>query len=198
MKQHAPATARNRDPIAAILAEELPPSGLVLEIAAGTGEHAVYFARSFPALHWQPSDPDPTALASIEAWRDESGPGNLLAPVQLDAAAADWPVGRAEAVYCCNMVHISPLAASEGLVAGASRVVVPGAPLILYGPWLEEDVATAPSNLTFDADLKARNPAWGLRALEWFDELAARHGLLRTRRVAMPANNLMLVYRMPE
>ncbi len=195
MKRHAPAASRNREPIAAVLTEELPAAGTVLEIASGTGEHAVHFARTWPHLAWQPSDPDPDARASILAWREEAGLANLLAPLDLDAAQTDWPLDRADAVVSINMTHISPPAATVGLVAGAVRLLAPGAPLILYGPYLEADVATAPSNLAFDADLKARNPEWGLRRVEWLDELAAAQGLARGRRVAMPANNLTLVYR---
>ncbi len=194
-RRKAPAAARNREPIAAVLAEELPASGLVLELASGTGEHALHFARAFPGLRWQPTDPDAEARESIAAWREAEGPGNLLAPVELDASSARWPVEHVDALVCINMAHISPVAATEGLAAAAGRLLPAGGPLVFYGPWLEDEVATAPSNLAFDADLKRRNPAWGLRRREWLDELAAEHGLERTRRVEMPANNLMLVYR---
>ena len=197
MKRHAPAAGRNREPIAAVLTEELPPAGLVLEVASGTGEHAVHFARTFPKLQWQPSDPDPAARDSIETWRDDQALTNLLPPLVLDAASPVWPVDRTDAVLCINMAHISPIAATEGLVAGAARLLPPGAPLILYGPWIESDVETAPSNLAFDADLKGRCPEWGLRPVEWLDGVAGAAGFRRTRRVAMPANNLTLVYRKP-
>lgn len=195
MKRFAPAVERNREPIAAVLTEELPAEGVVLEVASGTGEHAVHFARTYPHLTWQPSDPDPEALASIAAWRAEEGLANLREPLLLDAAAADWPVAAADAVLCINMIHISPLAATEGLLAGAAGLLAPGARLIVYGPYLEAEVETAPSNLEFDAWLKRRDPAFGLRSIEWLDERAAAHGFARTRRVAMPANNLTLVYR---
>ena len=195
MKRHAPAAGRNREPIAAILTEELPSTGLVLEVASGTGEHAVHFARTFPRLQWQPSDPDPDAIASIAAWREEQALPNLLPPVVLDAAAPTWPLARADAVVCINMVHISPIAATEGLCAGAARLLDRGAPLVLYGPYLEADVETAESNIAFDLSLKARNPDWGLRTLEWLDRVAGGAGFRRTRRMAMPANNLTLVYR---
>ena len=195
MKRHAPAAERNRDPIAAVLTEELPAEGLVLEIASGTGEHAVHFARTYPGLTWQPSDPDADSRASIAAWREEAGLANLLAPVALDALAPPWPVEAADAVLCINMVHISPVAATEGLLAGAAELLSPGAPLVLYGPYLEAGIETVLSNLAFDASLKARNPEWGLRSVEWLDQRAAAHGFARTRRVAMPANNLTLVYR---
>jgi len=195
MKRHAPAAERNREPIAAVLTEELPPAGLVLEIASGTGEHAVHFARTFPRLDWQPTDPDPDARSSIAAWREEEGLANLLPPLALDASSADWPLSRADAVLCINMVHISPVAATEGVLAGAARLLAPGAPLIFYGPYLEAETEPAPSNLEFDASLKARDPAWGLRSLEWLDGLAKEAGFARTRRVAMPANNLTLIFR---
>lgn len=195
MKRHAPAAGRNREPIAAVLTEELPATGVALEIASGTGEHAMHFARTYPHLTWQPSDLDPAARASITAWKEDSGLPNLLQPVALDASLPEWPVQQADAIVCINMVHISPIASAEGLVAGAGRLLPAGAPLILYGPWLEDEVETAPSNLEFDRSLKERNPQWGLRRLEWFDELGAQHGLHRTRRVEMPANNLTLIYR---
>jgi hypothetical protein len=195
MKRFAPAVERNREPIAAVLTEELPAEGLVLEVASGSGEHAVHFARTYPRLSWQPSDPDPEAIASIGAWRAEEDLANLREPVLLDAAASDWPVAAADAVLCINMIHISPLAATEGLLAGAVRLLGSGAPLIVYGPYLEADVETAPSNLEFDAWLKRRDPGFGLRSAEWLDERAAEYGFVRARRVAMPANNLILVYR---
>jgi hypothetical protein len=195
MKRHAPAAGRNRDPIAAVLSEELPAAGLVLEIASGTGEHAVHFAHTYPHLTWQPTDPDADARSSIAAWQKEEGLPNLLPPLSLDAAASPWSIEQADAIVCINMVHISPPASTEGLLAGAGRLLPAGAPLILYGPYLEEGVETAPSNLEFDRSLKARDPRWGLRRVGWIDDLAARHGLRRTRRIAMPANNLTLVYR---
>lgn len=180
-----------------MLARELPQAGRVLEVAAGTGEHAVFFAARFPALEWQPSDPDGDALASIAAYRAEYEGGNLAAPVLLDAAAPDnWPLSSAAAILCINMVHISPWEASIGLFAGAARILGRSAgPLILYGPYLEEGVETAASNLAFDQSLKERNPVWGLQHLGAVDGLAAQHGFARTARYAMPANNLMLVYR---
>jgi SAM-dependent methyltransferase len=195
MKREAPAAARNREPIAAVLAEELPASGTVLEIASGTGEHAIHFAARFPHLTWQPSDPDAEARESIAAWAVDSGLANLAPPLAIDAASARWPVSDVAALVCINMVHISPIAASEGLLRMAGRLLPPGAPLVFYGPWIEEGVETAPSNVAFDDSLKARNPSWGLRAVAWMESLAASQGLSRTRRVAMPANNIMLVYR---
>jgi hypothetical protein len=194
VKRTAPAANRNVDPIRAVLCDWLPASGLVLEIASGTGEHALAFAASFPQLDWQPSDPDPLALASIDAWRAE-GPGNLRAPIAVDAAATDWPVDRADALLCINMVHISPWASALGLLDGAARLLPAGAPLILYGPWIIDEVATAPSNLAFDADLKRRDSRWGLRTLSEFRAEAGRRALSFEERRDMPANNVMLLFR---
>ena len=192
----SPSTARNRDPILEVLRARLPAAGLVLEIAAGAGEHAVHNAAALPGLQWRPTDPDPEALVSIAAWRDHADLPNLLPPLRLDAADPDaWPVERADVMVNINMIHISPWAATEGLMTGAGRVLPPGGLLFLYGPYLEPDVETAPSNLAFDQSLKARNPAWGLRRLDEVTALAARHGLALTERIAMPANNLALVFR---
>lgn len=196
-KQHAPATIRNRAPIADVLAREFPASGRVLEIAAGTGEHAVFFAEAFPALAWQPTDPSAEALASIAAYQADYAGDNLAAPLLLDAATPEtWLVAEAAALVCINMVHISPWEATLGLFRGAARLLgSTGGPLILYGPYIEYGVDTAPSNLDFDASLKARDPAWGLREAESLDALALANGMGRTARYALPANNIMLVYR---
>ena len=195
MKRHAPATARNSEPLAEVLAEELPDRGLVLEVASGSGEHAVSLARQFPALGWQPSDVDLEALASVDAWAAEAAVANLRPAITLDAAQANWPIAAADAVLCVNMVHISPWSAAVGLFAGAGRILTSGAPLVLYGPFIEPGRETAPSNLAFDQSLKQRNSEWGLRNTADLDALAADHGLRRTARHAMPANNLVLVYR---
>lgn len=196
-RRHAPATERNREPIGDQLASILPEKGLILEIASGSGEHALHFAQRFPALDWQPSDPDPDALNSIAAWRESDGAGlaNLKQPVQIDAASADWPIERADAVLCVNMVHISPWEATEGLFAGAARVLPPGAPLVIYGPFFAADIETAPSNFAFDRSLQLRDPRWGLRDLADVDALAARTGFERKARHELPANNLLLEYR---
>jgi len=191
----SPSTARNRQPILEVLKTCLPASGLVLEIAAGAGEHAVYNAAALPGLNWRPTDPDPEALASIAAWRDHAGLPNLLPPLQLDAVDPDrWPVEQADAVVNINMIHISPWAAAQGLMRGAGRLLPAGGVLFLYGPYIEPDVETAPSNLAFDASLKSRNPAWGLRHVDDVAALAETHGLSLSRRVEMPANNLVLVF----
>lgn len=195
-KRFAPATERNRDAILTVLRDELPPSGRVLEVASGSGEHAVHFATALPALDWQPSDPDPAALASIEAWRAEAGLANVLPAIKLDAAA-QWPVEKADAVICINMVHISPWAAAIGLVQGAEKVLPPGGLLYLYGPYFREGIVTAPSNLAFDASLRARDAAWGLRRVEDVIAIADEEGLDFQRLVEMPANNLSLLFRRP-
>ncbi len=177
--------------IADVLRDVLPRSGTVLEIASGSGEHAAYFAGEFPALDWQPSDPDAAARGSIAAWCD--GIENVRPPLDLDAAAPCWPVDRADAILCVNMVHISPWDATLGLMAGAARVLAAGAPLILYGPFLQEDVPAAPSNLAFDESLRARDPRWGIRSVEAVRTAAT--GFMLDPIIAMPANNLMLVFR---
>ena len=195
-RRSAPAAQRNREPIADVLADWLPESGTVLEVASGTGEHAIWFAQRFPTLEWQPSDTHPVALASIEAWREASGLANVREPIVLDAISDDWPVLSADAVLNINMAHISPWAASLGLIAGAARVLPEGGPLILYGPWLKDDIETVPSNLDFDADLKARDPEWGLRRVEDFAVAAEPNGFYLAEWRQMPANNLMLLFRL--
>lgn len=203
MRLHAPATQRNRLPIAQALAAWLPPevqaSGRVLEVASGTGEHALYFAASFPGVTWQPSDPEPAHRASIAAYRADhlaaGGRDNLAPPLDIDATAASWPLDgppplHFDAVVCCNMIHIAPWAAAEGLIAGAARVLKPGGGLFLYGPFKRGGAHTAPSNEAFDASLRARDPAWGLRDLEAVAELAAKAGFAVPQVAELPANNL--------
>jgi SAM-dependent methyltransferase len=192
----APSTARNRGPILEVLRPRLPAEGLVLEVAAGAGEHAVHLAAALPGLQWRPTDPDPEALASIAAWREHAGLANLLAPLRLDAAEPEtWPVDRAEAVVNINMIHISPWAATLGLLRGAARILPPGGGLFLYGPYFEDAVPTAPSNLAFDESLRGRNSAWGVRRLEAVAAAAAEVGLSLAERITMPANNLVVVFR---
>ena len=194
-KRHAPATLRNRDAIVAVLADWLPATGTVLEVASGSGEHAIHFAATFPALCWQPSDPDPAGLVSIAAWSAEAGRANIAPPLALDASADGWPIEHADAILCINMVHISPWAATQGLLAGAARLLAPGGPLVLYGPYIEPDVPTADSNIAFDASLRARDPAWGLRQIDDVKASATAAGLAFAERRTMPANNLMLLFR---
>jgi SAM-dependent methyltransferase len=192
----APAAARNRAPILEVLKAQLPERGTVLEIASGSGEHAAWFAAALQAITWQPSDLSAQALRSIAAWRGAASLPNLLAPVALDVTAPEWPIAAADAIVCINMIHIAPWRAAEGLVAGAARLLPAGAPLVLYGPF-REGGSTAPSNAAFDQDLRTRNGEWGVRELDAVTALAARHGFTRTARVAMPANNLSLVFRKP-
>jgi SAM-dependent methyltransferase len=191
----APAAARNREPILRVLRDWLPPSALVLEIGSGTGEHAVWFSHALQALTWQPTDLDPGALESIAAWREKAGPANLLPPLPLDASAETWPVARADVVVAINIVHIAPWTTAQGLIAGAARVLAPGGLLFLYGPFREGGVHTAASNAAFDADLRARNPSWGVRDLEEITEFASLHGFEAPKKIAMPANNLSVLFR---
>jgi SAM-dependent methyltransferase len=194
MKQHAPATERNREPIREVLARELPASGIVLEIASGSGEHAIAFARAFPSITWQPTDPDERALASIAAWRAEAALPNLAAPVKLDVTAA-WPIDHADAIVCINMVHIAPWEAALALFAGAGRLLAPGALLFMYGPYRFSGAFTAPSNEAFDASLRARDPSWGVRDVDDLRTAAEAQGLALRDTVALPANNHVLVFR---
>jgi hypothetical protein len=194
-RRSAPAALRNREAIAEVLRQWLPRSGLVLEIASGSGEHAIYFAECFPDLEWQPSDVHPDALSSIAAWRAEAGRTNVRPPLILDASSPDWPIYRADALLSINMVHISPWASALGLLDGAARLLSPGGPLIMYGPWLKNDIPTAASNRDFDADLKRRDLQWGLRRVEDFAAEAEKRGLRLEATSAMPANNLMLLLR---
>jgi hypothetical protein len=193
LKRFAPAAARNREPIREVLARELPASGTVVTIAEGTGEHAMYFAAAFPQLEWQPTDLDGHALESIEAWRSEAALPNLRAPVVLDTRQAAWPITAADAITCINMIHISPWSSTEGLFAGAARLLAPGALLYLYGPYKLDGAFTAPSNEEFDRSLKLRDPAWGVRDVR--DVEAAAAGFSLREVVPMPANNHSLVFR---
>lgn len=191
----APAAGRNREPILAVLRDLLQRPGRVLEIASGTGEHAVWFSSALPGLTWQPTDLEPEALGSIAAWRGRAGPPNLLPPLWLDASADSWPVAQADAVVAINMVHIAPWTATIGLVAGAERVLTQGGLLFLYGPFREGGIHTAASNAAFDADLRARDPSWGIRDLDEIAVLANQHGFRPPERIPMPSNNLSVVFR---
>ena len=194
VKRHAPATERNRDVISETLARVLPTEGLVLEVASGTGEHAVHFAKLFPALTWQPSDPDAIALASINAWRADSNVPNMRPAMLLDASA-DWPIAQADAVVCINMTHISPWAATVDLLRNVARLLPPSAVLFMYGPYKQRDVPLAESNAAFDASLRQQNAEWGLRYVEDIAEEAHKFGLRLDPVIAMPANNLSLIFR---
>ena len=193
MKREAPAAARNRQPILDVLQPRLPENGLVLEIASGTGEHVVHYAAARPELTFQPSDPDAGARASVDDWVRTLGLGNVRPALEIDVTRTTWPVERADAVLCCNMIHIAPWEAAIGLVAGAARLLPPGGLLFLYGPYRVGGRHTAPSNEAFDADLRRRNPAWGVRDLEAVAELAASRGFSVPEIVEMPANNLSLL-----
>lgn len=192
---HAPATARNREPILAVLRSHLPSHGLVLEVASGSGEHIVHFARAFPGLDFQPSDADSQARASIDAWRAEAGLQNMRAAIALDAAAELWPIGTADAVVCINMIHIAPWEAAVGLVRGAAALLRADCILYLYGPFRRDGAHTAPSNAAFDRSLRMQDPSWGVRDLEAVTGLALSHGFAEPVVEAMPANNLSLVFR---
>ncbi len=193
---YAPAAARNRAPILEVLRPYLPERGLVLEIASGSGEHTMHFAgASGPDLIFQPSDPDPDARASIDGWAAELGLANVRPALDLDATAPEWPIDSADAVLCINMIHISPWTAIIGLMRGASKLLPPGGVLFLYGPYRRDGHHTAPSNDTFDRDLRARNRAWGVRDLEDVAALAAQYEFSELEIHEMPANNLSLVSR---
>ena len=194
-RRYAPSVARNKDAIAGVLARYLPSSGLVLEIASGSGEHAVHFASTFPALVFQPTDPSEEARASIAAWRQEAALPNMRAPLALDVTAAPWPINYADAVTCINMIHIAPWEATLGLVAGAARIIPPGGLLFLYGPYKRAGQHTAPSNADFDASLRERDARWGVRDLEEVVAEATAMGFAAPMIEAMPANNLSLIFR---
>ncbi|HSI05023.1 MAG TPA: DUF938 domain-containing protein [Myxococcota bacterium] len=195
MKHFAPATQRNRDPILEVLRRVLPAQGLVLELASGSGEHVVHFASHLRGLTWQPTDVDPVAIASIEAWVHESGLENIQPPIPLDATSATPPITKADAVLCINMIHISPFEACIGLMRCAAAILPSGGTLVTYGPYKIDGAHTAPSNAAFDANLKARDPRWGVRDVSEVSSAAGEHGLTLVERVAMRANNFTLVFR---
>jgi SAM-dependent methyltransferase len=190
-----PHVARNREPILEVLRRVLPRDGLVLEIASGGGEHAAYFASNLPGLRWQPTDANSEMFESTAAHRAAAGVDNLLVPLHLDVTSEQWPVERADAMVCCNMIHIAPWAATEGLIAGAGRTLRRGGLLYLYGPYKIDGRHTAPSNQDFDARLRAQNPLWGVRDLADISSLAKRQGFALSETVPMPANNLSVIFR---
>ncbi|MGU7774612.1 DUF938 domain-containing protein [Burkholderia sp. MR1-5-21] len=195
LRLSAPAAERNRGPILDVLRRVLPASGDVLEIASGTGQHVVHFAAGLPGLRWQPSDPDARARLSIAAWIAHAGVPNVRAPLAFDVRDAVWPFAVLDAIVCINMIHISPWTCAEALFAGASRVLRPGGVLVLYGPYRREGRHTAPSNEAFDAQLRSRDPSWGVRDLETVVALGLDRGLDCIEVVEMPANNLSVVFR---
>ena len=194
-KGFAPAAERNRQPILDVLRRVLPPAGLVLEVASGTGQHAIFFSERLPALQWQPTDASPEALQSIGAWVDDAARDNLLAPLDLDVRSPQWPISQADALLCINMIHISPWEATEALFQGASQLLEGGAPLITYGPYRLHGEHTAPSNAAFDQSLRSRNARWGLRDIDELSELGRKTGFALQERVGMPANNMTLVWK---
>lgn len=193
-RRHSPAAQRNAGPILEVLRDWLPPAGDVLEVAAGSGEHAVLFARALPGLTWHPGDPDPDARRSIQAWREHEGVANVAEPLALDVRATPWPLERADAVVCINLLHISPWAATEALMAGAGRILGPGGRLLVYGPFRVDGAHTAESNTRFDRQLRAHDPSWGVRDSAEVTACAERNGLALVATCEMPANNRMLVY----
>jgi hypothetical protein len=193
-KSFAPAAERNRQPILDVLRRVLPPSGLVLEVASGTGQHAVFFSEHLSHLLWQPSDASDDALRSISAWVVESLPENLLPPIELDVCSPRWPIASADALLCINMIHISPWESTESLFQGASALLAAGSPLITYGPYRLHGEHSAPSNAAFDQSLRSRNPRWGVRDIDALIELAGRTGFELRETVPMPANNMTLVW----
>lgn len=194
-QKHAPATLRNRDAIISVLEEILPTSGTILEVASGTGEHAVYFGQHFENLTIQPSDPDPDCCRSIAAWTKRAAVTNVLSPQQLDALAKHWPIDPPSAILCINMIHISPWEATIGLFRKSATLLESGAPLFLYGPYFQADVEPAQGNLDFERSLKSRNLQWGIRDVADVDALAEQTGFTRESLTDMPANNISLVYR---
>lgn len=195
MKKTAPAAERNKDAILNVLREALPTSGLALEIASGTGQHAAHFAAGLPGVTWQPSAIDPEMTASIEAWRAESGLANFAAPVELDVTDPVWPLAAADAIVCINMIHIAPWAATLALLDGAERILPEGGILYLYGPFKVGGRHTAPSNEAFDQQLRAEDSAWGVRNLDDVGLEGRRRGLHLIRTVKMPANNFSVIFR---
>lgn len=194
-RRSAPATERNREPILSILQRVLPERGLVLEIASGTGEHAVFFSRALPGLTWQPTDVDESARASIDAWAATEGPETLRPALPLDVTATPWPVAAADAVVCINMIHISPPACTPALLSGAAAVLPAGAPLVLYGPFRVGGEHTSESNAAFEDWLKAQDPSFGIRNLDDVAEMAVAEGFAAPETVQMPANNLTVIFR---
>ncbi len=195
VRRVSPSTARNRAPILSVLQANLPATGAVLELASGTGEHALAFAAALPGLVWQPSDPDPANRDSIAAWIAAEGTANLRLPVDLDATAMHWPVAAADAVVCINMIHISPWEACLGLLRGTARTLAKGGILYLYGPYMRDGAHTAPSNAEFDLSLRSRNPEWGVRDLADVSAAASAAGFSGPDIVEMPANNLSVLFR---
>jgi hypothetical protein len=197
MKDYSPSADRNKDEILEVLPGILPAEGTILEIASGTGQHAVHFAPAFPGVSWQPTDRRTESLPSIRAWTAESGVTNVLEPLELDLTWDTWPVESADAMVGINFLHISPWNTCAAWLTGAARTLDPGAPLFYYGPMFRKDRETAPSNLAFDRSLKERNPAWGVRQFEEIVQTATGHGFALDQVIEMPNNNTSLVFVLP-
>jgi len=195
MKRHAPAAARNSDPILRVLEQVLPPQGTILEVGSGSGEHAVFAAPRLPGRLWQPTDVDPEALASIQAWRDELPAENLLPPRRFDARERPWPFRDLTAVVSINVIHISPWEVCEAMVEGAAEALHSGGVLYLYGPFRIDGRHTTLSNEVFDANLRSQDSTWGVRDLADVRNLAAGHGFEEIGIFSMPANNFSVVFR---
>lgn len=201
LRRYAPATERNREPILAVLQQVLPPTGTILEISSGTGEHCIFMAPHLAPRYWLPSDPNPEARASIRAWQQSAPCDNIYPPIDLDARSPVWLVSSKEpitAIVNINMIHIAPKSAYLGLFAGAKRVLPIDGILYLYGPFKQDGVHTAPSNATFDASLQSQNPEWGVRDLEEITRIAHSHHLELQKVYPMPANNLSVVFKVIE
>jgi SAM-dependent methyltransferase len=197
-KHHSPSASRNTDDILSALKPRLPASGLVLEIASGTGQHCAAFASEFPGLTFQPSDPDPAARASIDAWCGEASAGNIHPALDLNVVSQDWPAavqGPISVIIAINLLHISPWAATQGLFAGAARLLAPDGMVVTYGAYMRGGRHTAPSNADFDASLKHRNPDWGVRDVDDVADVARLGGLELAENIGMPSNNMLLVWR---
>lgn len=197
-RRSSPAAARNAVAITNVLKDRLPGSGRVLEVASGTGQHAVAFAAAFPAIDFLTSDPNPASRDSILAWMSHAGLSNVTEPRDIDVAAADWAHdldGSLDAVLAINLVHISPWSAAEGLIEGTARLLRPEGFLYVYGPYRRSGRHTAESNAAFDRSLRSQDPSWGVRDLEDIEALAGVHGLSVDEIVEMPANNLSLIIR---
>jgi SAM-dependent methyltransferase len=196
-RMFSPTAARNSAPILEVLRRVLPANGVVLEIACGTGEHAVHFAEAMPSVTWLPSDPDPDSRASAASWSKFKGLSNVLSPLDIDVCATSWGIEQTapfDAIVSLNMIHIAPWAASLGLFAGAGRLLRVGGLLFLYGPFMRDGVHNAPSNAAFDVSLKARNPSWGLRDIAELERVGESFGLRLREALEMPANNMSLVF----
>jgi len=194
-RETAPSAERNKQPILDVLSRVLPPSGLVLEIGSGTGQHVAHFAKALPHLEFQPSEMDSARHDSIAAWVRHEGLANVRPPIAFDLARRPWPVRGADAIVCINVIHISPWEATLALMQGAGELLPPGGVLVTYGPYRRGGAHTAASNEEFDTSLRERDPRWGVRDMEQVVEAARAAGLALEETVPMPANNFTLVFR---